>query len=244
MIAITLDIDWSPDTIVQSVLSVIDKLYIPATLFYTNYLKDKAGGSSNFVSMVESRHEIALHPDFQQVSNYVSVWDELLALYPMAKGWRSHNGMTGWPIVKSGVDRGLEYEVFSPVFRDYIAPSFVNLALPNYRGFSTSFWDSHQLHCDTFDWRAKSLPHINLFTDPSKIIVLGFHPNILYYDMKSESDYSKRKSHYHEPLTNFSFHSRQLSGAMRLLIDLITSVPTENFCTLGSFNEQNGHDLK
>ena len=64
MIAITFDIDWSPDTIVDDVIAVLDAYKIPATLFCTNFTKDNSGNSSSLIGRVHERHEIALHPRF------------------------------------------------------------------------------------------------------------------------------------------------------------------------------------
>jgi len=241
MIALTFDIDWAPDSIVRSVLSVLDNYCVPATLFCTNYLKDLSGSSSNLVNLVDPRHELGLHPDFQGVMDYSRVWEELICLYPAARGWRSHNGVTGWPIVKEGIARGLSYEVFSPVFEGYVPPSQVNGALPGYLGFSTAFWDSHRLHDDSFEWRAKDLPLKKHFNDPGKLVVLGFHPNILYYDMRSVSEYEARKPRYHEPDEMESFLNRPPHGAMRLLVDLLNFVSSAHFCTMADFSEKMGH---
>src|SRR5689334_22017352 len=107
MIAITFDVDWAPDRIVQDVLSVLDERAIPATLFCTNYTLDKSGQSSNVTAFIDRRHEIALHPDFQHTADHGAEWDRIVRLYPTARGWRSHNGVTGWPIIRTGFERGL-----------------------------------------------------------------------------------------------------------------------------------------
>lgn len=235
MIAITFDVDWAPDKIVTEVISLLDEKGVPATLFCTNYTKDESGNSSNLSALLHKRHELGLHPDFQFTNSYAGVWDEILALYPDARGWRSHNGVTGWPIVKEGVGRGLQYEVISSVFSDYVSPSAVNGALKNYIAFTTAFWDSHRLHDRNFSWSSKNLPFQQYFRDENNIVVLGFHPNIVYYDMRYADEYDGRKSSYHDVSEVDSYRHHSPGGAMKLLGELLESVPAENFCTLSAF---------
>jgi len=130
--------------------------------------------ASSLAGRFHERHEIALHPNFQHTGTYDEVWDALLKLYPAAKGWRSHNGVTGWPITSGGAERGLRYEVYPAVFQNYVAPCQVNRALKGHYVFTTAFWDSHMLHEPEFSWSAYDLPHRKLFEDESTVVVLGF----------------------------------------------------------------------
>ena len=243
MIAITFDVDWAPDKIVADVVSLLDEKQVPATLFCTNYTKDHSGNSSNLSALLHKRHEVALHPDFQNTSSYAEQWQQLLALYPQARGWRSHNGMTGWPIIKEGVARGMRYEVFSSVFDGYVTPSHVNGAMKDYVAFTTAFWDSHRFHDRSFSWSLRDMPLQQYYLDPDKIIVLGFHPNIVYYDMSYTDEYDARKSSYHEVREEDSYRHRPRRGAMKLLEELLGSVPAANFSTVSSFAIRAGHWL-
>jgi hypothetical protein len=236
MIAITFDIDWAPDEIVDEIISLLNEYNAPATFFCTNFTKDNSGKSSSLIGRVQEQHEIALHPNFQHVENYATEWNDLLTLYPTVTGWRSHNGMSGWPIMKGALDRGLRYEVFSSVFSGYVAPCQVNRALKGYHVFTTAFWDSHMLHEPEFSWTLDELPQRSLFEDDDKIFVLGFHPNILYYDMRTVHEYNKRKSSYHVVDVKSSFHQRKEHlGAMRLMLELLNTVPKKHFTTLSDF---------
>src|SRR2546426_792687 len=104
MLAVTLDVDWAPDKIVDEVISVLDSYRVPATLFCTNFSKDVSGNSSSLAGRFHERHEVALHPNFQHTGTYDEVWDALLKLYPAAKGWRSHNGVTAWPMTSGDAE--------------------------------------------------------------------------------------------------------------------------------------------
>ena len=236
MIAITFDIDWAPDTIVDELISLLNDYSVPATFFCTNFTKDHSKKSSSLNGRVNQQSEIALHPNFQHENNYEKEWDEILTIYPTAKGWRSHNGVSGWPIMKAAMERGLHYEVFSSVFSNYVEPSQVNRALPSYYVFTTAFWDSHMLHDLGFSWSLKDLPQKSLFKDSDKIFVMGFHPNILYYDMRAINEYDARKFSYHIVDKKNSFKQRKkLFGAMKLIMELLNTFPPEYFTTLSDF---------
>jgi hypothetical protein len=240
MLAITFDVDWAPDPIVREIVAILGAHRVPATFYCTDYTRDASGMSSNLASLLDGSHELALHPDFQHAGDYGRVWDELVALYPSAKGWRSHNGVTGWPITRGGVSRGLLYEVLSPVFGTYVAPCLPNRALKGYYVFTTSFWDSHMLHAPQFSWSPAELPHRELFERDDSLVVLGFHPNIVYYDMRSIEEYDRRKASYHQVDESASFHARPARGAMKLLAGLLDSVAPRHFTTPLGFGAQAG----
>lgn len=240
MIAITLDVDWAPDPIMESVIEVFESYQVPTTLFCTNYVRDRSGKSSSLTGRFHERHELALHPNFEHIEDYDQVWDELLQLYPSARGWRGHNGMTGWPIVEGAVKRGLTFEVHTSVFASYVPPSRANKALDRYWLMPTAFYDSHAFFDPTFIWSVGNLPLRDLYGDKDKVVVLGFHPNILYYDMKSQQEYDERKETYHTADEASSFKTRKARGAMKLLIELLNTVPKQHFCNLTSFGAQTG----
>lgn len=240
MLAITFDVDWAPDAVLDRVISVLDDVGVPSTIFCTDFTKDASKNSSSVRGRFHDRHEIALHPNFNQAESYESVWDHLLTLYPGVRGWRSHNGLTGWSIVRSGVAKGLRYEVLPVVFGDYVAPWQVNRALRPYYAMTTSLWDSHMLHQPDFPWTPDALPHRELFAAGDKLVVLGFHPNIVYYDMRSVADYDLRKPTYHVVDEAQSFERQRPRGAMKLLSEILESVPREQFTNLSQFGARMG----
>src|SRR5947209_7150069 len=104
MLAVTLDVDWAPDKIVDEVISVLDSYRVPATLFCTNFSKDVSGNSSSLAGRFHERHEIALHPNFQNIGAYDEVWNAILELYPYAKGGEKSqrgNRLADNPVVTS-----------------------------------------------------------------------------------------------------------------------------------------------
>jgi hypothetical protein len=235
MLALTIDVDWAPDLIVDEVIAVLESYRVPATIFCTNFARDASGKSSSLSARVHEGHEIALHPNFQNGATYDAEWDDLLRLYPGAKGWRSHNGMTGWPITRGGAARGLRYEVYPAVFQNYVVPCQVNRALKGHYVFTTAFMDSHMLHEPGFTWTVENLPFRELYSDESRIVILGFHPTILFYDMGSIAEYETRRPAYHDVDEKSSFRHRKPAGAMKLFLELLDTVPCRDFTTMSSF---------
>src|SRR4051794_20579892 len=88
--ALTFDIDWNADYIVQNAIDLCDDLKVPATFFITH--------KSKVVDRLKStHHERGLHPNFGFGSTHGSTPEEVLdhvsALAPEAVSIRSH-GLT------------------------------------------------------------------------------------------------------------------------------------------------------
>jgi hypothetical protein len=235
MIALTLDIDWSPDEIVNEVVGVIDDAGVPATLFCTDPGTDRSGQSSSLASRFGSRHELGLHPNFQYTADYAGVFDRLMKIYPSVKGFRSHQGCSGWPITVEALRRGLVYEASASVFPVPV-PAFKvygNASDPYL--LATRFMDAQMLSVGSFDWNWSSLRIDQEVMDDETLYIFCFHPNILYYDMKTDKEYIKRKPEYHQVRSEDSFRQRAPSGAMKLLRDMLKNVRAELFTTVYGF---------
>lgn len=230
MLNLTIDVDWSPDLIVDEVVSILEKYEIPATLYCTDFTKDHSRQSSSLTGRFSEKIELGLHPNFIGVSHYELVFEQLKKIYPMAEGFRSHNGMTGYPIQQAALKFGLSYEIHCPTADIYIPPYYFNKHENNYFILSTNFFDSKALHNTEFDWSVNSLWFKELAHNQNVTIVVGFHPNILYYDMTTFDDYKKSKATYHQVDPKRSFkHKKHLNGAMKLFLELIEAYPKEVF---------------
>ncbi len=231
MIAVTIDVDWAPDLIVKGVMEVVDRRGIPVTLYCTDYTTDVSGNSSSLLEYGD-RHELGLHPNFQSTLDYDAVLERALKLYPGARGFRSHNGCSGWLICVAAARRGLVYEVPCPVYPVYIPPFKVNRDVLDHWLVTQYFLDAQMLTVPGFDWSLGSLWFAGEAADPEKLFVLGFHPSILYYDMTTAAEYERRKPEYHaaRPAESFAAKSR-LAGAMKFFRELLQSFPPSVFAT-------------
>jgi hypothetical protein len=239
MLAVTLDIDWSPDPIVDAVMELFETKRVPVTLFCTNPDTDRSGNSSNLRGRYDGRHELALHPYFSDFADHEAVLRDLLAHYPKAQGFQSHNGNTGWPIWSAAFRRGLKYEVDCRVFPVDVPP----FVLDDPKGlcvFVSRFMDANLLHQAYECWSTDHVPLTHQATSETSLFVVKFHPNIIYYDMRSTSEYKQHKSYYHEPHEQLSFRRNVPRGAARLLIDLLSSVERDHFTTISDFGRSRG----
>jgi polysaccharide deactylase WbmS-like protein len=240
VIAITLDVDWAPDAIIKSVVGVVDSYEVPITLFCTDHSADVSGNSSSLHDYGD-RHELGIHPNYQFTGDYDGVLNRLFQLYPQARGLQSHNGCSGWPMCVAAAKRGVLYEVYCTVYPVYVPPFKVNRDVLDYWIFTNSFFDSHMLTVKDFDWSLRSLWFAEHLADPDKIVTLGFHPNILYYDMSASTEYDRLKSQYHVAQPALSFLARDHAvGAMKFFRELLDSFPRETFVTPLAWGRRHG----
>jgi hypothetical protein len=234
MLAVTLDIDWSPDPIVDAVMELFENRRIPVTLFCTNPDTDRSGKSSTLRGRYDQRHELALHPNFADLTGCERVLRDLLAHYPDARGFRSHNGSTGWPIWSAAFRSGLKYEVDCRVFPVDVPP----FLLSDPGGFCVlvnRYMDANHLHRAGDHWSADNIELPQEAAAENRLFVMNFHPNIIYYDMRSTGDYALHKSYYHEPREQLSFRRNVPRGAAKFLLDLLATVDADHCTTVSGF---------
>lgn len=239
MLAVTLDIDWSPDPIVDAVMEVFEKKQIPVTLFCTNPDTDRSGNSTTLRGRYDERHELALHPNFADFVDYERVLSALLAHYPDARGFQSHNGNTGWPIWSAASQNGLTYEVDCRVFPVHVPP-FALGDPEGFRVFVNRFMDANLLHQGRANWSTADIGLTREVSAKDCLFIVKFHPNIIYYDMRSTSEYRQHKPYYHEPREELSFRRNLPRGAAKLLFDLLSSVERDHFTTISNFGQSLG----
>ncbi len=234
MLAVTLDIDWSPDPIVDAVMELFEKRRVPVTLFCTNPDSDRSGNSSTLRGRYDERHELALHPYFSDFADYETVLRDLLEHYPDAQGFQSHNGNTGWPIWSAASRSGLKYEVDCRVFPVHVPP-FALGDPEGFRVFVNRFMDANLLHQARANWSTDNIGLTREVSAKDRLFIVNFHPNIIYYDMRSTSEYKQHKSYYHEPREQLSFRHNLPRGAAKLLVDLLSSIERDHFTTITDF---------
>ena len=233
MIAISFDIDWSPDWIVDEVVNAAERCGVPLTLYCTDPATDRSGQSSSLRGRYSTAHELGLHPNFQDTADYEGVWNSLFAHYPNAKGFRSHQGCTGFPIVQTGARRGLIYEASTTV-----APVFVPPFHPYSRDLSdftlvpTAFMDHKAFRHPDFKWGLDELAFADELPRADRLYVFCFHPNIVYYDLGSELAYEAMRPHYHAAKPRSSTATERPTAARKLYDQLIRGFQRSDFATV------------
>ena len=182
-VCLTLDVDWAPDEVLEEVLGELEESGVRATIFATH-------ASDVLANVDPARFEVAIHPRFESLAEPGGPIDELLALYPDARGMRSHGLVVSSSILQAAADRGLVYEAnhflpFHPELRP--VPRFETLhTIPLY-------WsdDYHLLFRRPF-----VVDELRLDTPGLK--VLNFHPIHVFANTSDLDHYASFKPHYHD----------------------------------------------
>ncbi|HET9013384.1 MAG TPA: hypothetical protein VFN38_16285, partial [Gemmatimonadaceae bacterium] len=103
MIAISVDVDWAPDEVIEDTLALLDQAGVCATIFATHATPLLRGLTG---------HEIGLHPNFlpHPLSSCEQVFDDLHAEYPAARGVRCHSYHQSSPLLQLFARRGMAYD--------------------------------------------------------------------------------------------------------------------------------------
>ncbi|MEI8109574.1 MAG: hypothetical protein WCH59_01180 [Chitinophagia bacterium] len=181
MILFTLDIDWASEEVILDTLSLFEAAGVKCTLFATHQ-------SNAIIDCNKNLFEVGIHPNFNGIlngngNNINQVLDELLAIYPEAKGARSHSLTQSGPILNAYKDKGLVYEV------NHFMPYHNNLK-PFY------LWNG--LLRIPFNWEDdyhfalnKSFTEydIDFNENGQEINILNFHPVHIYVNTETYSRY-------------------------------------------------------
>lgn len=196
-VAITIDVEWAHPEVLKFLVGELDARQLPATFFCTH-----AGIELN-------GHERALHPNFRRQGNslldgsrevasltdiefYEFVARATQTFCPEAVGSRSHNLF--WDSALTAVYRqqGLKYvsNAFLPLAPGLAPVECVKglLQLPIYY---MDYWDMNE---GATGFRLDAL-HL----ERDGLMVLDFHPNLLFINAQSAAHYAESKRHYHDP---------------------------------------------
>jgi len=212
IIAITSDIDWAHDEVIKYMLSILDEYNTKITFFCTHEIKIKE----------MSKHELAIHPNFTKDKTDRETIQELMSLYPGAKGTRSHSLYIHSRLFEIYQEFGLEYDSNYILPNQIIKPFFIAnniLELPIF--FED---DSHLLKSANFD-----LSQFDLGRDGLKIF--NFHPIHVFLNTEQISTYEKAKKYLHEPAKLEKFRNPN-KGTEDMFISLLDYLVDSGIRTL------------
>ncbi len=192
---ITIDVDWSPEELIESVINTLNSYKIKATFFATHPIDVK-------------EHETALHPNFTSFERYEETIRKLLQIYPDAKGVRGHRLMTDETLL-------LHYEKLGILYQS----SYLMLGLKNIRPFYLEFnimeiplFYMDRIHFDD-SWHAKKGFTINSINmDFTGLKVFDFHPIHIFLNTNNRDLYERAKKYYHEPKLLESYRNKDKEG--------------------------------
>jgi len=224
MIAITVDVDWAPDPVIEDTAQLIESHGVKATFFATHR-------SSAIRQLENSGHEIAIHPNFnpllegaQTNKSARSIVEELMEIYPESRGVRSHSMLQSTKILQIFSNCGLVYE--SNQFLPYakcVEPSVLwnRLVRIPYNWEDDMHWEYHKAFDD---------PGIPL--NNCDLTVMDFHPVHVFLNSESEARYSIAKSHYHDHRRLVDHRNNTSTpGTRDLLCKILNFISSENLRT-------------
>lgn len=204
-IAITLDVDWACEEILEYCLNLLLDYGFKATIFATH--------ASDILSNLNPRNfEVGIHPNFKCARDCDKKIDELLEIYPNAIGIRSHELLQSTKVFSTFIKKGLKYDSST-----YI-PLQENLApwnrLKELTCIPIYWFDDTQFYID----QLFSFDNLHCLTNGLK--VYGFHPIHVYVNTASLMHYKKFKKYYHHPSKLLSFRNEG-AGIYDYFIDLL-----------------------
>ena len=208
----TIDIDWAAEEVIEDTLQLFEQYNVKCTVFATHQ-------SSVVKSCNREIFEIGIHPNFnpllfekkQQTTD--EVIDNILDLYPEAKGIRSHSLTQNSFFFEKFITKGLVYEanLFLPYWNN-IKPFKMWNGLEEFRiTGKMTFISCIKLH----------IPEAGLDINSNSLNVFDFHPIHIYLNTEEETRYVEAKKNYHNVAALKELKNTTTAGTRDLLIKLL-----------------------
>ncbi|MFA6450607.1 MAG: hypothetical protein WCX65_14130 [bacterium] len=178
MFAINIDIDWAPDSVIESALDILDEFGARATLFCTHEMGASARG-----------REVCVHPNFTAGQPDKDVLDSVCSLFPGARGVRGHGSLFSYYIAGLYREKGLLFD------SSYFYPAG---PCKPYRMFH-GLLEIPYFFIDDLFFKEDGLrePDLSDTTDSVKVFV--FHPVHIFLNTETPERYEKAKPYYKMP---------------------------------------------
>lgn len=217
MIALTFDIDWAEDWLIEDTLAILDANGARATFFATH-------DTPVLLGLDRRRFEIGLHPNFLPLLNKregsaTEILDEVFTRYPEAKGFRSHGLVTSPSLLEHAAAIGMVYDS--------------NQFLPEP---TTPFLDYQGLWRTAFFWRdtrpaprGKPYEFADLQLPEETPAIFCFHPVHVFLNTESSARYKEARSHLadRKVLSEYRNTTAEL-GARDFLVAILAARPGDS----------------
>lgn len=214
-IFLTFDIDWAHDQIIEDVLQMLEQYAVPATLFATHKTNVLSAKSSQ-----RDKHEIGLHPNFNQLlraesngKDYLELCSELKEIYPDATSVRSHSLCFGSLIQTAYEALGITHD--SSIIVPYQSNRF---PLSPWK-----MWDDltrvPYFFCDYVTAMTTGMP-TNELAERAGLKVFDFHPIHIFLNTESLDRYERTRPLHQNPKELIK-HRFDGYGTRNRLIDLL-----------------------
>ena len=224
MIVFSLDIDWAPEEVIKDSLALFELYNIKCTLFSTHDSQVIKNSNKNLF-------EVAIHPNFNNLidgnadgESATKIIEDLIEIYPDAKGVRSHSMTQSSKLLGLFKKKGLIYD--SNQFLPYnwsIAPyeCWTGIKRIPYN------WedDIHFIYKKSFKFDFEEI------YDENKNFIFDFHPVHIYLNTDSELTYNRAKKHYQNPSELKKFKNVNQLGTRDYLLNLLKFIQLNNIET-------------
>jgi len=211
-VLLSVDVEWAHPDVLADVVGLLDERDLRATFFCTHEGIEVPG------------HERALHPNFRRHGNtqltqgadrelYGSVVERMNALYPEARGVRTHSLFHDSDLLPVFGAAGLEYD------SSYLLPLAPDLG-PVWRG--SGILELPLYYMDHWDLgeQATGFALGGLLLDSPGLKVVAFHPNLVYLNASQPEHYVSARERYHDPAWLLR-RRRAGRGARTLFLELL-----------------------
>lgn len=186
-IAITFDVDWAPDFVIEDIADILEKHNVCSTWFITHESPALERLRAN-----PELFELGIHPNFLEGSSHGNSPDEilshLLSIVPDAKSIRTHGLAQSGPLLAHIQSHGLIYDL------SIFMPGVSNLHPFEFR------WNGGVLVRMPYNWSddyemQKEEPNwtLNLISKLDGMRILNFHPVLLYLNLTDFKPYEAFK---------------------------------------------------
>ena len=215
----TVDIDWAPEAVIADTLAMFEQYGVACTLFATHRspLIDRCS---------RELFEVAIHPNFNPLlagkgGDAGRIVDELLELYPEARGVRCHSMAQSALLFDLFQSRGLTYDAnqFLPYWTDIKPFRIWNglLRIPyNWED------DIHFSYGRSFDDTGLQTSTLNVF---------DFHPIHVFLNTDTADCYNRARQHYHDADALMHCRNDRGPGARTLLERLLQQASAQGHGT-------------
>ena len=182
MFSISVDTEWVPQLMLDEMVEILNNYNIKATFFVTN--------SYDFSKM--ERHELAIHPNFEENNNLNDVLKKTISHLPtkMSKGSRSHKIFHTSKLLTEYKNFGIEYAS--------------NYYLPNYEKPIPFFYghtDILEIPFFFADYQFSTSPKFDISTlnlNDDGVKVFLFHPFHIFINTHNLDEYESLKQNYND----------------------------------------------
>lgn len=222
MLCITIDIEWSPDELVESVVQTLNEHKVKATFFATH-------------PITINGHEISLHPNYSTANKYRKTITKLHNLFPNSKGVRSHRLTTDEMLLPIYKELGLVYD-----------SGYVMMNMKNIQPFylehdivEMPIFYMDRLHFDEPRFYKKGFSINSMDLNSAGLKVFDFHPIHIFINTNKVDLYQKAKRYYHESklLEQFKNKNKGIGTYFSDLLQYIVSTGTKTYTLLEIYNK-------